>query len=403
MDKFFRYIIFDMPNGLRLALILLLFLINYGAEFLIKRSVLKVYRKTESAEEAVNKLRIYNQYCLVILQIVTVVPLEFLVVKYFIRYGKTGRIIFMLIAPFTFLMVINVGQLLIINKTYKRIRGTTESLFNQIRDIALTLLLILLPIGVIGTVSSFADGLDIESKALEGIIAAATPITMMILFNLALPFLYPKLLKAVPLEDENLRALLVRLFAKAGMKSAQLYQWPTKEKKVANALVVGVVKPKVFISDYFLENAEPSEVEAIVAHEVGHLKHKHLIKRLLHIVAGICELFLVGFILEWYENQTGQEVNQYLGMAILLVPFLLYISLGLLKYYRKQENQADEFVLNIGIQPEVMISALLKLARLNHMVSKMRKLDERFQTHPSIARRIRQIEKISGYKYDLSL
>ena len=263
MDKFFRYIIFDMPNGLRLALILLLFLINYGAEFLIKRSVLKVYRKTESAEEAVNKLRIYNQYCLVILQIVTVVPLEFLVVKYFIRYGKTGRIIFMLIAPFTFLMVINVGQLLIINKTYKRIRGTTESLFNQIRDIALTLLLILLPIGVIGTVSSFADGLDIESKALEGIIAAATPITMMILFNLALPFLYPKLLKAVPLEDENLRALLVRLFAKAGMKSAQLYQWPTKEKKVANALVVGVVKPKVLLATTFWKTLSPVRLKRL--------------------------------------------------------------------------------------------------------------------------------------------
>ena len=64
-------------------------------------------------------------------------------------------------------MIVNVGQLLIINKTYKRIRGTTESLFNQIRDIASTLLLILVPIGVIGTVSSFADGLDIKSEALR--------------------------------------------------------------------------------------------------------------------------------------------------------------------------------------------------------------------------------------------
>lgn len=402
MDKIFDFII-NMPNRLRLTLILLLITINYIAEFLVKRSVLKVYRRTESAEEAMHKLRIYNQYILAILQIVTIVPVQFLVVKYFMRYAKIGRIIFMILVPFVFLMIVNVGQLLIINKTYKRIRGTTESLFNQIRDIASTLLLILVPIGVIGTVSSFADGLDIKSEALEGIIAAATPITMMFLFNLTLPFLYPKLLKAVPLGDENLRELLDQLFAKAGMKRAQLYQWPTKAKKVANALVVGLIKPKVFISDYFLENAEPSQVEAIIAHEVGHLKHKHLLKRLLYIVAGLCELFIVGYLLEWYENHTGQEINLYLGIAILLGPFLLYISLGLLQYYRKQEKQADEFVLKIGVHPEVLISALLKLGRLNHMVPKLKKLDERFQTHPSMARRIEQIEKISGFKYELEL
>ena len=123
----------------------------------------------------------------------------------------------------------------------------------------------------------------------------------------------------------------------------------------------------------------------------------------MYIVAGLCELFIVGYLLEWYENHTGQEINLYFGIAILLVPFLLYISLGLLQYYRKQEKQADEFVLKIGVHPEVLISALLKLGRLNHMVPKLKKLDERFQTHPSMARRIEQIEKISGFKYELEL
>ena len=103
------------------------------------------------------------------------------------------------------------------------------------------------------------------------------------------------------------------------------------------------------------------------------------------------------------ENHTGKEINFLIGLAILLVPFFLYISLGLLQYYRKQEKQADEFALKIGVQPEVMITALLKLTKLNHMVPKLIKLDERFQTHPSLARRIRQIEKISGYRYDLQL
>lgn len=400
MANFIRFIIFDLPDGLRFLLILFLIVINYGAEFLVKRSVSKVYLKTNSPEEAVNKLRIYNQYILAILQIVTIVALEFLVAKYFTLNGKTGRILFMTLIPFVFLMVVNVGQLLIINKTYKRIRGTTESLFNQIRDLALTFLLILVPAGIIGTIMFFAREIKVESEALENIIAAAIPITMMFLFNLILPFFYPKLLKAVALEDAGLRGLLDQLFVKAGVKRAQFYQWPTKGKKIANALVVGLVNPKVLISDYYLENAEPAEIEAIIAHEVGHLKHKHLLKRLLYLVGGICELIFVGALLEWYENYTGKEINVYLGLAILLGPFLFYISLGLLKYYRHQEKKADEFALKIGVQPEVMITALLKLARLNHMTTKLKKLDERFQTHPSTARRIAQIEKISGYKYE---
>ena len=64
-------------------------------------------------------------------------------------------------------------------------------------------------------------------------------------------------------------------------------------------------------------------------------------------------------------------------------------------------RKADRFALKIGIKPEVMITALLKVARLNHMALKQKKLDEKFQLHPSMARRIGRIEKISGYKYNL--
>lgn len=402
MERVFDFI-FDLPDWLTITSIVLLIMINYIAEFFVKRSIVKVYHKTASAEEAMDKLRIYNQYFLLVLQIITIIPLEFLVVKYFARYGKAGRIVYMICAPFVFLMIINVGQLLIISKTYKKIRGTTESLRRQIRDIAVTFLLILAPAGIIGTVPLLIKGVSINNETLKGIISIAAPIMMIFVFNLILPVLYPKLLKAVDLDDKRLTEILNELFARAGIKRAKLYQWPTKEKKVANALVVGLVKPKVFISDYYLENAEPNEIEAIIAHEVGHLKHKHLIKRLLYIVAGLCEVFLVGALMEWYENYSGTEINTVLGLVIILAPFLLYISIGLLKYYRSQENKADEFAIKIGVNPEVMITALIKLARLNHMATKMKKVDEGFQTHPSMAKRIKRIEEISGYKYDLNL
>lgn len=88
MDKILDLLIFDLSDRLRIALILLLISVNYLAEFLVKRSVEKVYRRTASAEEAINKLRIYNQYCLVILQIITIVPMQFMVVKFFIGFAS---------------------------------------------------------------------------------------------------------------------------------------------------------------------------------------------------------------------------------------------------------------------------------------------------------------------------
>ena len=55
--------------------------------------------------------------------------------------------------------------------------------------------------------------------------------------------------------------------------------------------------------------------------------------------------------------------------------------------------QADEYVLSLGIEPEVMITSLFKLAKLNNTVMKFKKHDETFQTHPGYDRRIKWIMK----------
>ena len=134
----------------------------------------------------------------------------------------------------------------------------------------------------------------------------------------------------------------------------------------------GVIgKTKVFISDYYLENAEPDEIEAIVAHEAGHSETETYPQTLVVYCCGYVRVFMIGNLLDWYENYTGNEINPYLGLAILLVPFILYFSVGS-QFCRNQERKADEFALKIGIKPEVAITALLKVARLNHMALKQR-------------------------------
>ncbi|NMB39191.1 MAG: hypothetical protein GX994_06415, partial [Firmicutes bacterium] len=66
--------VFIMPDWLRVILIVVLILINYIAEYYVKRSVSKVYDITKSPEKAMDKLRIYNQYFLTVLYIITIVP-----------------------------------------------------------------------------------------------------------------------------------------------------------------------------------------------------------------------------------------------------------------------------------------------------------------------------------------
>ncbi|NMB39710.1 MAG: M48 family metalloprotease [Firmicutes bacterium] len=393
--------VFIMSDWLRIILIVLLILINYIAGYYVKRAVSKVYDITKSPEKAMDKLRIYNQYFLTVLYIITIVPFVFLIAKYFVNFGKFGRIALVMCAPFVFLMIVSIGQLLIINKTYKKIRQTTESFNEQVRSIVLTSVLVIMPIGIMIAISMLISEGSVDNETLKSIMSILTPIIVMVVFNIIISLLYPKLVKADDLKDERLIMMLNELFDRAGVKRARLYQQPTKDKKTANAIVVGFVKPKVIISDYYIENAEPNEIEAIIAHEVGHLKFHHITKRLVYIIGGMCGVYLTGLLMEWYENYSGNEINIILGLLILLVPFILYMSVGLLMLYRNQEQKADKFVIDIGISPEVMITALLKLAKLNHMTTRMKKMDERFQTHPSIAKRIKHIEKISGYEYEM--
>ncbi len=390
-----------MPNWLRILLMAFLIGINYIASYYVRRSVTKIYGITKSPEKAMNKLRIYNQYILTALYIVTIIPFSILAAEYVPASGTIRRVILIGFVPFSFLMVVAAGQLLIIDGTYKMIRGTTESIKEQMKNLALTALMVLVPPVSISFVLQLIPKLTFRNTLFRSFAPIFPVIILIIAFNIGISLLYPRLLKAVDLEDDELILTLNKLFDRSGVKRVKIYQYPTKAKKIANALVVGFLRPKVFISDYYLENAPPEEIEAIIAHEIGHLKYHHTIKRLAYILAGSCSVWLAGVVMEWYENFAGREIHPVLGLSILLIPFILYMSVGLLLFFRHQERKADAFALQVDIKPEIMIAALLKLAKLNHMVTGMKKVDEKFQTHPTIAKRIRQIEKLSGYQYDI--
>ena len=180
-------------------------------------------------------------------------------------------------------------------------------------------------------------------------------------FNLLLLVLYPTLIapmfnKFRPLEDETLKARVTTLMQRCGFAAKGLFVMDgSKRSAHANAYFTGFGAAKrVVFYDTLLAKLSPAEVDAVLAHELGHFKHKHNVKR----VAGMFAMSLAGFaLLGWLSQQvwfyTGLGVapnlegaNDALALLLfmLVVPlFSFFVSPLMAQLSRKHEFQADAF------------------------------------------------------------
>ena len=157
-------------------------------------------------------------------------------------------------------------------------------------------------------------------------------------FNLLLLVLYPTLIapmfnKFRPLEDETLKARVTTLMQRCGFAAKGLFVMDgSKRSAHANAYFTGFGAAKrVVFYDTLLAKLSPAEVDAVLAHELGHFKHKHIVKR----VAGMFAMSLAGFaLLGWLSQQvwfyTGLGVAPNLegaNDALALLLFMLVVPL----------------------------------------------------------------------------
>src|SRR5439155_5126508 len=101
---------------------------------------------------------------------------------------------------------------------------------------------------------------------------AAFLVLFVLMAQLAPVVLFPIFYKFVPLDNEDLKARLVRLSERAGTRVRGVYQWKLSEKsKKANAALTGLGSTRrIILADTLLENYSPDEIEAMLAHELGH-------------------------------------------------------------------------------------------------------------------------------------
>lgn len=197
-------------------------------------------------------------------------------------------------------------------------------------------------------------------------------------FNLLLLLIYPTFIaplfnKFQPLADETLKARVTALMQRCGFAAKGLFVMDGSRRSAhANAYFTGFgASKRVVFFDTLLSRLSPGEVDAVLAHELGHFKHKHVIKRMVSLFT----LSLAGFaLLGWLATQvwfyTGlgtapnfSAPNDALALLLfmLVVPvFSFFIGPLLALFSRKHEFEADAYAVAQTSGTDLS-SALLKL------------------------------------------
>jgi len=221
-----------------------------------------------------------------------------------------------------------------------------------------------------------------------------------LLAQLAPVVLFPIFYKFEPLEDEELRRRLVVLGERAGTRVRGVYRWKLSEKsKKANAALTGLgATRRIILADTLLDNYSPDEIEAVLAHELGHHVHRHILKSIF-VQAGIT---FVGFwaanwVLHYAVDQRMfEELSDFANLPLLiLVSIVLSIVLmpALNAYSRFNERQADRYAFESIASVDPFISSMNKLAEQNLAErTPSRWVEWLFHSHPSISRRLAAAE-----------
>ena len=231
-------------------------------------------------------------------------------------------------------------------------------------------------------------------------------------FNLLALVLYPTVIaplfnKFKPLEDETLKARVTALMQRCGFAAKGLFVMDgSKRSAHANAYFTGFGAAKrVVFYDTLLSQLSPNEVDAVLAHELGHFKHKHIIKRIVLMFA----MSLAGFaLLGWLSSQvwfyTGLGVRPNLAggndaLALLLflavVPlFSFFITPLSARFSRKHEFEADAYALSKTDGKDLQ-SALLKLYKDNASTLTPDAMFVKFYySHPPASERLERMNTI---------
>jgi len=256
---------------------------------------------------------------------------------------------------------------------------------------------------ILGTVVAELVYYTIRSSPLHWWLYAWLVFIALVVFfaQIAPVVLFPIFYKFVPLENEELKSRLVRLGERAGTRIRGVYEWKLSEKsKKANAALTGLgATRRIILSDTLLQNYSDDEIEAVLAHELGHHVHRHIFKSIVLQVA----ITFIGF---WaadqalnysvHQLQMFPDIHDFANLPLLaLVSSVLSLLLlpALNAFSRHNERQADMYCWKSVPRVEPFVTAMRKLTEQNLSEQNPSRLVEiLFHSHPAVSKRITAAE-----------
>lgn len=227
-------------------------------------------------------------------------------------------------------------------------------------------------------------------------------------FNLVLLWAYPAVIaplfnRFTPLADAELANRITALLTRCGFQSNGLFVMDgSKRSAHGNAYFTGLGSNKrIVFFDTLIKRLDPDEIEAVLAHELGHFKHRHVLYRMLMMFGGaLVFLWTLAQLLDasWFYAGLGVATPSQAAALLLfflaLPPFLFPLApLGSL-LSRRQEYQADRYAAT-QTDARNLVSALVKLYQDNAATLTPDPVYSQFHdSHPPAALRIRALEAL---------
>lgn len=226
-------------------------------------------------------------------------------------------------------------------------------------------------------------------------------VLFVILAQIAPLILFPIFYKFEPLENDDLKQRLVKLSESAGTRVRGIYKWHLSEKsRKANAALTGLgATRRIILADTLLDHYSPEEIEAVLAHELGHHVHKHILKSIF-VQAGIT---LFGFwaanyvlhlsIEQWAMFDTMSDFSNLPLLVLVSTVLSILLMPAMNAYSRFNERQADRYAFKTIRSVQPFITSMNKLAAQNLAErTPARWVEWLFHSHPAISRRVAAAE-----------
>jgi STE24 endopeptidase len=225
----------------------------------------------------------------------------------------------------------------------------------------------------------------------SGIFATLYPVLILPLFN-----------TYTPIKDEDLISRLSGILKKGGLKIKGFYmQDMSRQTKKENAFLGGLGKTRrVVLSDNILHNMQKDEIESVIAHEVGHYRHRHIVRNIL--ISALFQLLVFylthQIMLLVYPSYLHGTDDMLAAFPLFILCFsvlnLLIVTPLMNALSRFHERQADRYALEATRDPDAFMRAMAGLANRNLSNAYPDPLIKwMYYSHPPVGERLKMAER----------